>query len=59
MQLSMRLRGALVIIYVLVGVWVAYQNDYLAQTLIKPLLSVVLAVLLWFLIPLGVDLHLR
>lgn len=55
----MRLRGALVLVYILVGVWVAYQNDYLAQSLIKPLLSVVLAVMLWFLIPLGVNLHLQ
>lgn len=55
----MRLRGALIMVYILVGVWVAYQNDYLANTLVKPLLSVVLAVVLWFLIPLGVNLHLR
>lgn len=55
----MRLRGALIMVYILVGVWVAYQNDYLANTLVRPLLSVVLAVLLWFLIPLGVNLHLR
>lgn len=55
----MRLRGLLIMVYIIVGIWVAYQNDYLAETLVKPLLSVVLAVLLWFLIPLGVNLHLR
>lgn len=57
--MSLRLRGALVLIYLIVGIWVAYQNDYLAESLIKPLLSVLLAVFLWFLIPLGVNLHLR
>ena len=55
----MRLRGLMIMVYVVVGVWVAYQNDYLAANLFKPLLSVLLAVLLWFLIPLGVNLHLR
>lgn len=55
----MKARGALVLLYLVIGVWFAWQNDYLSTTLLKPLGSVVLSVVLWFLIPLGVDLHLK
>jgi len=44
-------------IYVVVGLFVAYDRDYLTARLLKNLLSAVLAVVLWFLVLLGVDLR--
>jgi hypothetical protein len=46
------------LVYVVVGVFVASSHHYFAHvTTLKPLLSAVLAVLLWPLLLLGIDLH--
>ena len=44
-------------IYLLVGVVLAYDRNYLSSRLLKSLVSALLAVFLWFLLLLGVDLH--
>lgn len=49
----------LVVVYVLIGVIVAYQRHYITISLLKSVLSAILAILLWFLVLLGVDLHIR
>lgn len=46
------------LIYVLVGIYVAWIHDYITPALLKDLAEALLAVFLWFLILLGVDLHL-
>ena len=52
-----RLIGA---IYLAIGVWVAATRDYLDNLETgKRILSAVLAVLLWPLVLLGVDLHIK
>ena len=53
-------RKLLGLIYVAIGVFVAYSKNYFenADTL-KRVISAVLAVLLWPLLLLGVDLHIR
>ena len=53
-------RKLLGLIYVAIGVYVAYSKDYFenADTL-KQVISAVLAVLLWPLLLFGVDLHLK
>jgi hypothetical protein len=47
------------LIYVLVGIYVAFANDYVTVRVVKIILSALLAVFLWPLVLLGVDLHIR
>ena len=47
------------LIYILIGIFVAFDRGYINVSLLKALLSAILAVLLWFLILLGVDLHIN
>jgi hypothetical protein len=47
------------LIYVLIGIFVAFDRGYITVSLLKALLSALLAVFLWFLVLLGVDLHIR
>jgi hypothetical protein len=47
-------------VYLVVGVVVASSHNYFAHaTTLKPLLSAVLAVLLWPLLLIGIDLHIK
>ncbi|HJU03376.1 MAG TPA: hypothetical protein VJ966_19440 [Actinomycetes bacterium] len=45
------------LIYVLVGIYIAFAYDYIGIELVKRIISVLLAIFLWPLILLGVDLH--
>jgi hypothetical protein len=57
---SMRRPGWLVIIWLIIGVAVAASNDYFEKLgTIRLILSAVLAVLLWPLVLLGIDLHIK
>jgi hypothetical protein len=47
------------LIYVLVGIYIAFAYDYIGLALIKRILSVLLAIFLWPLVLLGVDLRIR
>ena len=47
------------LIYVLVGIYVAFANDYITIRIVKLVLSALLAIFLWPLVLLGVDLHIR
>jgi hypothetical protein len=53
----MRIRHIVVIFYVLVGVFVGWTHGYISVTLLKNLASAILAIVLWFLVLLGVNLH--
>ena len=44
-------------VYIVIGLIVAYDRDYITLRLLKNLLSAVLAVVLWFLVLLGVSLR--
>ena len=53
-------RKLLGLIYVAIGVFVAASKDYLENLdTIKRVLSAALAILLWPLLLLGIDLHIR
>jgi hypothetical protein len=57
-----RLRGSfslLVLIYLIIGIVVAWRHHYLTLAFLKALASVLLAILLWFLVLLGVNLHIH
>jgi hypothetical protein len=47
------------LIYILVGIYVAFAYDYIGIRLIKLVLSALLAIFLWPLVLLGVDLNIR
>jgi hypothetical protein len=44
-------------VYILIGIVVAYDRNYLTSRILKQLVSALLAIFLWFLLLLGVDLH--
>ena len=46
-----------VAVYIVIGLIVAYDRDYITVRLLKNLLSAVLAVVLWFLVLLDVSLR--
>ncbi|HWG60440.1 MAG TPA: hypothetical protein VG253_01890 [Streptosporangiaceae bacterium] len=58
MRKLLRLRFAWVI-YVIIGLVIAIARHYITVLLLKGLLSAVLAILLWWLPLLGVNLHLH
>ena len=47
------------LIYVLVGIYIAFAYDYITLRLIKLVLSALLAIFLWPLVLLGVNLRIR
>jgi nicotinamide riboside transporter PnuC len=47
------------LIYLIIGIVVAWQKGYLSVSVLKVVLSALLAIFLWFLVLLGVDLHVR
>ncbi|GAA2898165.1 MULTISPECIES: hypothetical protein [Nonomuraea] len=52
-----RLRALIVLVYVIVGIYVAWVYDYITPGLLRDLAEALLAVFLWFLVLLGIDLH--
>ncbi|RBQ15755.1 hypothetical protein DP939_34300 [Spongiactinospora rosea] len=44
------------LIYILVGLYVAWVYDYITPTFLRELAEALLAIFLWFLVLLGVDL---
>lgn len=56
----MRIRGGISfvgLIYILIGIFVAWDQGYITISLLKKVLSALLAIFLWVLILLGVSLH--
>jgi hypothetical protein len=47
------------LIYILVGLYVAWVHDYITPVLLKDIAEALLAIFLWFLVLLGVDLRLN
>ena len=55
-----RLSPLVAAIYVVIGIFVANDHDYFRHiSALKPFISAVLAVLLWPLVLLGINLHIR
>lgn len=58
--MSRMLGSVLFVVYIIIGVVVAAGHQYFEHVdALKPIASAVLAVLLWPLVLLGVDLHLK
>jgi hypothetical protein len=47
------------LIYILIGIFVAWEKHYITVNLLKGLLSALLAIFLWWLPLLGVNLHIH
>jgi hypothetical protein len=47
------------LVYIIIGLVVAWEKHYITVTLLKGLLSALLAILLWWLPLLGVNLHIH
>ena len=55
----LRTYSLLFLVYVLIGIFVAFDRGYITVSLLKAVLSALLAIFLWWLVLLGVDLHVR
>ena len=58
----MRIRGGISfvgLIYILIGIFVAWDHDYITLGLLKRVFGALLAIFLWFLVLLGVNLHVK
>lgn len=51
--------GLITLLYLIIGIVVAWSRGYLHVSLLKAILSAVLAILLWWLPLLGVSLHIH
>jgi hypothetical protein len=49
----------IILIYVIVGIFVAWEHHYLSFGWLRSVASGLLAIILWFLVPLGVNLHIH
>ncbi|MFC4050725.1 hypothetical protein ACFOY4_13595 [Actinomadura syzygii] len=47
------------LIYIIIGLFVAWDRGYINVSLLRHVGSALLAIFLWFLVLLGVDLHIR
>jgi hypothetical protein len=56
-EMTIRFRSIAVLIYVIIGIVVAWDRGYIFLAWLKSLASVLLAIFLWWLILLGVNLH--
>jgi hypothetical protein len=52
-----RPRNLIFLIYIVIGIIVAWDRGYITVALLKAVLSAILAILLWWLVLLGVSLH--
>jgi len=55
--MQIRLKQLLIFVYVVIGVWIAWDRGYVTLVWLKTLASALLAILLWWLILMGVNLH--
>lgn len=47
------------LIYIIIGVFIAWDRGYITADLVRRVASALLAIFLWFLVLLGVDLHIN
>ncbi|MBE1588871.1 hypothetical protein ACFPOI_55745 [Nonomuraea angiospora] len=52
-----RLRALILLVYVVIGLYVGWVYHYITPGLLRDLAEALLAVFLWFLVLLGIDLH--
>jgi hypothetical protein len=55
--MSVRFRSLVLLAYVIAGIVIAWEHTYLTLAWLKTLISALLAIFLWWLVLLGVNLH--
>jgi hypothetical protein len=55
--MSIRFRSIFSLIYIVIGVFIAWDRGYITISWLKSLASALLSILLWWLVLLGVNLH--
>jgi hypothetical protein len=55
--MTVRFRSLFTVIYVIIGIVVAWNRGYISFGWLRSTASVLLAVFLWFLVLLGVNVH--
>jgi hypothetical protein len=55
--MSIRFKSLLFVGYVIAGIVIAWEHSYLTLAWLKTLISALLAIFLWWLVLLGVNLH--
>jgi hypothetical protein len=58
-ELPVRRLSVLGLVYIIIGIYIAWTHHYITVALLKGVLQALLAIFLWFLVLLGVDLHIR
>ena len=53
------LRRLIILVYVLIGIIIAWDRGYIGPALLKAIAPALLAILLWWLVLLGVNLHIH
>jgi hypothetical protein len=53
------LRRLIYLIYVLIGIFIAWNHGYMGLAWLKALISALLAIFLWWLVLLGVNVHIH
>ena len=52
-------RRLILLVYILIGIIIAWDRGYIGIAFLKALASALLAILLWWLVLLGVNLHIH
>ncbi len=52
-------RRLILLVYILIGIIIAWDRGYIGLAFLKALASALLAILLWWLVLLGVNLHIH
>ena len=55
--MTVRFRSLVMLIYVIIGIVVAWDRGYIIFAWLKTTASILLAIFLWWLVLLGVNLH--
>ncbi len=56
---KLTVNGTIALIYIIIGIVISWNHGYLTASWLKTLLSAVLAVFLWWLVLLGVNVHIH
>lgn len=53
------LRRLIYLIYIVIGIFIAWNHGYMGLAWLKALISALLAIFLWWLVLLGVNVHIH
>jgi hypothetical protein len=54
-----RVTRLILLVYILIGIIIAWDRGYIGLAFLKALASALLAILLWWLVLLGINLHIH